>query len=471
MKTKYALKKQTLKLPADTHTPVGIYLKLRDAYPGTIMLECTDYSSQQNAFSHICLNPILGIEVNENGFTSYLPNHERKTDDIAELAKQVDDFIGTIQIEGNEDSDIDGLFGFTSFDCVYLFDKFSPSIVEKASTNREIPFLRYDLYKIVITINHFNDTLIITEFYNDDTPYQLTESVAARLSNHNYNSYPFGVIGDEVKPLADTTYKKMVTKSKEYCQRGDVFQLVVSKPYQQQFIGDEFNVYRALRSVNPSPYLFYFDYIAFKIFGSSPEAQLKISDGKATINPIAGTVQRTGNSLLDIELTKELISSPKENAEHVMLVDLARNDLSRCCNNVTVETYKEIQTFSHVIHLVSTVTGDISREITPFALFAKTFPAGTLSGAPKHKAVEIISALEPTQRGYYGGGIGYIGLNGTINHAITIRSFFSKNGTLTYQAGAGVVIDSTEDGELQEVNNKLNALRSSLLSAANYSNI
>lgn len=474
MKTKYNLKKRAVQLPSDTHTPVGVYLKLRDTHPGAILLECTDYSSQQNAFSHICLNPILGVEVDEKGFSSYLPNRKRCTTPVAEAVQMVDDFIGSIEVSeetGNNDAGIDGLFGFTSFDSVFLFDKFNPSIVDKATKHREVPFLRYDLYKVVITFNHYNDTLTISEYYNNDTPFGLTEGILALLNNHNYSSYPFSIVGDEIQIVEDEEYLKMVAKSKEHCQRGDIFQVVVSKPFQQQFTGDEFNVYRALRSVNPSPYLFYFDYLAYKIFGSSPEAQLKINNGKATINPIAGTVKRTGNTLQDIELTKELISDPKENSEHVMLVDLARNDLSRCCSNVAVETYKEVQTFSHVIHLVSTVTGDLNNDTTPFALFAKTFPAGTLSGAPKHRAIELISQMEASQRGYYGGGIGYIGLNGTINHAITIRSFFSKNGMLTYQAGAGVVIDSTESGELQEVNNKLNALRSSLYSAPNYSNI
>lgn len=473
MRTKYTLKRKIAKLPADTHTPVGVYLKLRDIYPGSLLLECTDYSSQQNAFSHICLNPILGIEVDEGRLTTYYPNNTKTHSKVDNLVNQINEFIEGLEVEGSREEyfGVDGLFGFTSFDSVLLFDKFAPELVEKVSHNREIPFLRYDLFKVIITFNHFNDTLIITEFFNDDTPISLTDSIVEQLNNRNYGSYPFSIANAEENIMDDSEFKKMVAKSKEHCQRGNVFQIVVSKPYRTQFNGDEFNVYRALRSVNPSPYLFYFDYIAFKIFGSSPEAQLKVANGKATINPIAGTVRRTGNTKLDMEQTEKLVNDPKENAEHVMLVDLARNDLSRSCDNVIVDTYKEVQTFSHVIHLVSTVTGNLRKGSTPFSLYANTFPAGTLSGAPKHKAIELIVDMEPTQRGYYGGGIGYIGLDGSINHAITIRSFFSKNGSLTYQAGAGVVINSTEEGELQEVNNKLNALRSALNEASKYVNI
>jgi anthranilate synthase component I len=262
----------------------------------------------------------------------------------------------------------------------------------------------------------------------------------------------------------------MVSESVRHCAVGDVFQMVVSRRYRQQFSGDEFNVYRSLRSVNPSPYLFYFDYINFKIFGSSPEAQLKIQNGKATINPIAGTIRRTGDAIADFNSARELLNNPKENSEHVMLVDLARNDLSRSCTNVKVDVYKEVQAFSHLWHLVSTVSGDLHPGTTPFTVFARTFPAGTLSGAPKHKAIELITAMELNPRGYYGGAIGFIGLDGSLNHAIVIRSFLSRQGFLNYQAGAGIVINSMEEGELNEVTNKLDALRTAMKRATNYVN-
>ena len=473
MNQTYKFNKRVVTLPADTHTPVGVYLKFRDAYPGAILLECTDYNSQQNAFSHICLSPILGIQVDEKSVSSYYLTQEKIIEPIKDIIVQVDTFINRIKVNDspNKSFGVEGLFGFAAFDSALLFDRYAANLTNKISTNRNVPFLRYDFFKLVISFNHFNDTLSITEFYNTDTPISSIEDLVVELNNRNFGSYPFATIGEEFQVLSDSDFKTMISKSKEHCQRGDVFQLVVSKPFQQQFSGDEFNVYRSLRSVNPSPYLFYFDYIDYKIFGSSPEAQLKIANGKASINPIAGTVKRSGNEKGDQMLIEELLANPKENSEHVMLVDLARNDLSKNCDNVIVETYKEVQIFSHVIHLVSTVTGDLHNNISPFALFAKTFPAGTLSGAPKHRAIELIVGLEPQSRGFYGGAIGYIGLDGTLNHAITIRSFFSSNGFLTYQAGAGVVINSSEEGELQEVNNKLNALRVAMQKASNYINI
>ena len=227
-------------------------------------------------------------------------------------------------------------------------------------------------------------------------------------------------------------------------------------------MGDEFNVYRALRSVNPSPYLFFFDYGDYKLMGSSPEAQLVIQNDKAFVHPIAGTFKRTGDDDADKMATEALLKDSKENAEHVMLVDLARNDLSRLCDEVKVEHYKQVQYFSHVIHLVSEVTGKVREGSNPFELVAKTFPAGTLSGAPKFKAIGLIDAYEPTPRSYYGGAIGFMGFDGSCNHAIMIRTFLSMNNTLTYQAGAGVVAASNPESELQEVNNKLRALKKAI---------
>jgi anthranilate synthase component 1 len=259
----------------------------------------------------------------------------------------------------------------------------------------------------------------------------------------------------------------MVEKGKQHCFRGDVFQVVLSRAFHQQFKGDEFNVYRALRSINPSPYLFFFDYGDYKLMGSSPEAQLIIKEGKATIHPIAGTFRRTGNDEQDRELAAQLLEDPKENAEHVMLVDLARNDLSRLATNVEVESYRKIQYYSHVIHLVSEVTGKIQEGLNPFSLLAATFPAGTLSGAPKYRAMQIIDQYEPTARGFYGGCIGAVSFNGDFNHAIMIRSILSKSNTLYYQAGAGVVAKSVASSELEEVNNKLNALKQAIALAQN----
>jgi anthranilate synthase component 1 len=259
----------------------------------------------------------------------------------------------------------------------------------------------------------------------------------------------------------------MVSKAKAHCQRGDVFQMVLSRRFSQQFKGDEFNVYRALRSINPSPYLFYFDYGNYKIFGSSPEMQLKTEGNKATINPIAGTFKRTGDDIKDEQLAADLLKDDKENSEHVMLVDLARNDLSKNTRNVRVSRMKDIQFYSHVIHIVSNVEGTMYDGDSALKVLGDTFPAGTLSGAPKNKAIRLIDQYEPTSRGFYGGCIGFIGINGETNHAITIRSFLSQGDTLHYQAGAGIVNESDEEKELAEVNNKLEALRRAIYTAEN----
>ncbi len=470
MQNRYTLQFKTQELPADTLTPVGIYLRLRDVYPGSLLLECTDYSSRTNAFSYLCFSPVLGIEIMEDKLRTYFPGDKVKNTNLLNVIDQVNNFLETFEVNGKtvKNAGSHGLFGFTSFDSALLFEKYDAHIVNKAVREREVPFLKYDFYKVVLTFNHFNETLTVTEYYNDDLPIGEGDKILSLLANHNFTSYPFKLEDQEESLISDSEFKSMVADAVKHCARGDVFQMVVSRRYKQRFSGDEFNVYRALRSVNPSPYLFYFDYIAYKIFGSSPEAQLKVENGKAIINPIAGTIRRTGDTRADFKSAQELLENPKENSEHVMLVDLARNDLSRSCTNVKVEIYKEVQAFSHLWHLVSTVSGELNKNMTPFTVFARTFPAGTLSGAPKHKAIELISRSEVSSRGYYGGAIGYIGLNGSLNQAIIIRSFFSKGGALSFQAGAGIVINSTEEGELKEVSNKLDALRTALKKALTY---
>jgi anthranilate synthase component 1 len=472
MAEKYIFKFLTKEQPADALTPVGIYLRIRDLYPGSILLECADYSSRANAFSYICIKPVIGIEAKDDSIRAYFPGDIENKTSNSNLVEKVNDFVNSVEIVSDTDktTGLHCLFGFTSFNAALLFEKFDSELKRKEIENSEVPILKYDFYKVVLTFNHFNETLLITEYYNNELPVCEHNKIISLLANHNFTSYPFKLENTEESLISDDYFRNMVTKAKLHCARGDVFQLVVSRRFKQSFSGDEFNVYRALRSVNPSPYLFYFDYIAYKIFGSSPEAQLKVENGQATINPIAGTIRRTGDSLADIRSAKELLDNPKENSEHVMLVDLARNDLSRCCTDVKVDIYKELQAFSHLWHLVSTVSGKLNKSVTPFSVFAKTFPAGTLSGAPKHRAIELISDMEQTARGYYGGAIGYIGLNGSLNHAIIIRSFLSREGTLSMQAGAGVVINSNEEGELKEVSNKLDALHIALEKADSFVN-
>lgn len=454
------------KMLADVYTPVGIYLRLRDRFRDTILLESTDHHSSENSYSFICINAIGGMEISSAEMVeSKLPG--RNPEKIVlknknEVPQLLWDFMQKFEIkkgETKEEKYAQGLFGYTTYDAVQFFD--TVKLETRSPQSATIPLMRYRLYQYVIAINHFKDELFICENKINGIESDLAV-VESLIKSKDVPVYPFAAKGDESSNISDEGYKEMVRKGIASCHRGDVFQIVLSRRFQQQFTGDEFNVYRALRSINPSPYLFFFDYGDYKLMGSSPEAQLVIQNGKAVVHPIAGTFKRTGDDEADKAAAERLLKDAKENAEHVMLVDLARNDLSRVCDEVTVAHYRQVQYFSHVIHLVSEVTGKLRAGSNPFELLAKTFPAGTLSGAPKFKAMELIDAYEPTARSYYGGAIGFMGFDGSCNHAIMIRTFLSRNNTLTYQAGAGVVAASNPESELQEVNNKLGALKKAI---------
>ncbi len=452
---------------ADVFTPVGIYLRLRDKFRDTILLESTDHHSSENSYSFICINAIGGMEITSKESVEFkLPGQKpekvilKNTTVVPQLLWNYMQKFDIKKGEIKEEKFAQGLFGYTTYDAVQFFDTVNLT-TDNLQLTTGIPLMRYRLYQYVIAINHFKDELFICENKINGIESDVA-AVESLIRSKDVPVYPFSVKGEETSNMNEDDYREMVKKGIASCHRGDVFQIVLSRRFQQKFIGDEFNVYRALRSVNPSPYLFFFDYGDYKLMGSSPEAQLVIQDGKAIVHPIAGTYKRTGDDDADKKATEALLKDAKENAEHVMLVDLARNDLSRLCDDVEVAHYRQVQYFSHVIHLVSEVTGKVRAGSNPFELVAKTFPAGTLSGAPKFKAMELIDAYEPTSRSYYGGAIGFMGFDGSCNHAIMIRTFLSKNNTLTYQAGAGVVAASNPESELQEVNNKLGALKKAI---------
>ncbi|HYJ38201.1 MAG TPA: anthranilate synthase component I family protein [Chitinophagaceae bacterium] len=458
-------------LLADVFTPVGIYLRLRDRFRDTVLLESTDHHAAENSYSFICINAIAGIEITStNSIEFKLPNQPPERVPLTQVAMVpglLFDFLHRFECvaDTKEARFAQGLYGYTTYDAVQFFEsiKFSPRNVSTASSelSPDIPLMRYRLYQYVIAINHFKDELFICE---NGVPGMESELavVESLIRSKDVPAYPFKAKGEESSNMTDAGYVQMVKKGIQSCFRGDVFQIVLSRRFEQEFTGDEFNVYRALRSINPSPYLFFFDYGDYKLMGSSPEAQLIIKNGKAVLHPIAGTFKRTGDDETDQKETERLLQDAKENAEHVMLVDLARNDLSRVCDQVEVAHYRQVQYYSHVIHLVSEVTGKVQANNNPFQLLAKTFPAGTLSGAPKFKAMELIDAYEVTPRSYYGGAIGFMGFDGSCNHAIMIRTFLSKNNKLIYQAGAGIVAASVPENELQEVNNKLGALKKAI---------
>jgi anthranilate synthase component I len=462
----FKLKTNYRKMLADTVTPVSIYLKLRDKYVNSILLESSDYHGQENSFSYICCQPMASFMLKEDLLEQHFPDgsHEKiKLGKRRQAVELLSNFASSFQPEDHGFKFINnGLFGYMTYDAVQYFEDID--FADNTNQTYQIPEILYKVYRYVIAIDHFKNELYVFEhnLQEQTADEDGLEQIVSLIENKNYPSYNFRVEGQESSNFNDDEFLKVLTKGKEHCFRGDVFQIVLSRRFQTGFKGDEFNVYRALRSVNPSPYLFYFDYGNFKIFGSSPEAQIVIKEDKATIYPIAGTFRRTGNDASDAELAQKLYNDVKENSEHVMLVDLARNDLSRNGSGVQVETFKEIQYYSHVIHLVSKVTGKLADEVTPIRMVADTFPAGTLSGAPKFMAMQLINKYENVRRGYYGGAIGFLGFNGDFNHAIMIRSFLSKDNTLYFQAGAGVVAKSDVNSELQEVNNKLEALRKAL---------
>jgi anthranilate synthase component I len=460
---KFKIKTNVTKMLADTITPVSIYLRIRDVYPNSLLLESSDYHGNENSFSYICLRPLAGFEIDNGIATESYPDGSKITTVLNEnhlFNLRFSAFLQSfVPSEVNERIPLNGLFGYTSYDAVQYFEKIKLKAVPESK--QKIPDIRYNFYKFIIAINHFQNILNIVENQVNDEKSEL-ESIETLLNSRNRAIYTFKPVGDEKTNITDDEYKLMVTKGKGHCSRGDVFQIVLSRQFSQQFTGDDFNVYRALRSINPSPYLFYFDYGSYKIFGSSPEAHLKVKKGKAYINPIAGTFRRTGDDENDKLLAQKLSTDLKENAEHVMLVDLARNDLSRHSKNVKVENFREVQFYSHVIHLVSAVSGEIDEVSSLTDLMTSTFPAGTLSGAPKYKAMQLIDQYENQRRGYYGGAIGFLDFRGEFNHAIMIRTFLSKGNILYYQAGAGIVAISEEENELQEVNSKLGALKKAI---------
>lgn len=442
---------------ADTLTPVNIYLKLRDVFAGSILLESSDYHGHENSLSMICCDPIAGFKVEGNVAEICFPGGTMVKEKITtgELTGKLDAFMNSFDAgEGC------GLFGYMCYDAVRFFE-------EIPITKRDalIPDVVYKLYRYVIVVDHFSNQLTVTENTVEDSvrPGEASlDQIEQLIFSNRFSTYSFRSSDDEYSNISDEEFMEMVRKGIDHCNRGDVFQVVLSRRFSSHFKGDEFNVYRALRSVNPSPYLFYFDYGSFKLFGSSPEAQLQVKNREASIYPIAGTFRRTGNDQEDAELAKKLADDEKENAEHLMLVDLARNDMSRNAENINVEVFKEIQYYSHVIHLVSKVTGRLNDNVPVITMAADTFPAGTLSGAPKYKAMTLIDRYESINRSFYGGTIGFLDFNGNFNHAIMIRTFLSRNNKLICQAGAGIVSKSKPENELDEVNNKLAALRKAI---------
>ena len=446
---------------ADMHTPVGVYMRLRDIYPQSALMESSDYHDQNNSRSFIAIRPMAQIAIGHGAATCTYPDGTVTTREISEaypVEAAFTEFMGSLKVEGDK-AEHCGLYGYTSFNAVRYFENIA--VKDETMEKNDAPDMLYILFRDVIVFDNFNNTLTIVTLGGESD----IDDIVRNMNKSSVKAFGFRPVGDTTSTLTDEQHKANIRKCIAHCLRGDTFQIVPSRRFIQKYEGDDFKLYRALRSINPSPYLFYFDLGGFRIFGSSPETHCRIDGGRAYIDPIAGTTKRTGNARQDAANAEYLRNDPKENAEHVMLVDLARNDLSRNCHGVKVDFYKDMQYYSHVIHLVSRVSGELDEGASPIKAFIDTFPAGTLSGAPKVRAMQVISEIEPHNRGAYGGCIGFIGLDGSLNQAITIRTFVSRNGELWFQAGGGVVAKSDEEYELQEVNNKLGALRKAILMA------
>ncbi len=467
---KYNYTTHTKTILGDLHTPVSIYLKVRDQFPQSALLESSDYHSGENSTSYIGLCPMAHIDINRGECIESFPNNSNNSmrlSDSFSISDALNDFISHFNIEGDMASQC-GFFGYTTFNCVKYTDNIT--IKESKEERNDAPDLRYILYKYLLVFNHFKDEISLIELVMEGEESQLY-NIESLINGRNFVTYNFFTEGEETSTITDKEYKQYVRTGIEHCKNEDVSQIVLSRRFKQRFSGDDFKVYRALRSINPSPYLFYFDFGGFRIFGSSPETHCKIDEGIISIDPIAGTAKRTGNINEDKEAAHALLKDPKENAEHDMLVDLAQLDLKDNTESLQIDFYKEAQYYSHVIHLVSRVSGQLKKDTNPMKAFFDTFPAGTLSGAPKPRAMQLISDIEEHNRGAYGGCIGFIGINGNTNQAITIRTFVSRNNELWYQAGAGIVSMSTEEGELQEVNNKMRGLKKAIDMAASLHNI
>ncbi|MDO9000155.1 MAG: anthranilate synthase component I family protein [Bacteroidota bacterium] len=461
------LKTHTKTILADTKTPTGIFMALRDYYQQPLLLESSDYNNKQDHYSYLCFNPIatfelfnqnLKITVNSKSTNTAFPPSNKTI--IKELMNFKEQFIFD-ELEFKFCTG--GIFGYSSFNAVEYFEDIN---LKQKDNNQQIPEIIYHLYSLILVFNHTTNNLhLISHAFNEEIARAQLEDLDEKIKTEQITEFNFNAIGKESSNLTDQDFIELANKGKDHCQKGDVFQIVLSRQFSQSYIGDDFNLYRALKNINPSPYLFYFDTGKFRLIGSSPEAQLIIKNNKAQINPIAGTYKRTGNDLEDIANAKKLVEDKKENAEHMMLVDLARNDLSKYCSNVAPKYIKQIQLYSHVIHLVSKIEGELKPNVQLYDVLANSSPAGTLSGAPKYRALELINKYEPTSRGYYGGSIGFISNKNELNHAIMIRTFLSKDNVLYYQAGAGIVNASNPESENLEIYNKISALKKAIKEA------
>jgi len=461
-------------IPADMITPVLAYQRIRGNGEFTFLLESVEDSQNFGRYSFIGLNPAKELLnfgrrtlLREGGKESVLP------DDIFSAI--------TAELEGISQPQIEGLpyfkggaAGFIGYENTELLEPVL-GITERSS---EQPDSCLGIFRDLIAFDHLKHQLILICNVHIKPDQSRTEEFAQAqerlstlkklLSSPCPHPGPFSITSYIKQEIDSARFTRSFDRIKEHILDGDVFQLVLSEKFSAEFEGDPFHVYRALRMINPSPYMYILEMPGdIKVIGTSPEDLVRVKDGKAAILPIAGTRRRGTSSADDHRLAEELKNDPKENAEHTMLVDLARNDLGRVCSygSVSLKEDRNIKMYSHVMHIVSRVEGKVRENISAVDVLGASFPAGTVTGAPKVKAMEIIKNLEAEQRGLYAGAVGYFDFSGNMDMCIAIRSFFIKKNVITWQAGAGIVLDSKPELEMKEIYNKARVMTEALKQA------
>ncbi len=479
----------TRRLLADGETPVGVYRKLAGG-PGTFLLESAEQGAASSGGTAWSRYSFIGVRsaatlTERDGQAVWLGNPPaglpREGDPVTVLRETVRALAGSGTPHTGEDLPplTGGLVGFLAYDIVRRFER----LPELAENDLRTPELGMQLATDLVVLDHYTGSALLVA--NAILPPEATDAQASAAYHHAIgrldammsalsrptppmvSTVDFPGVGQVVSRTEAGLHPKAVEAAKEAIRDGECFQIVVAQRFERPTDADPLDIYRVLRTTNPSPYMYLLRFDGFDVVGSSPEAYLKVTGRRALLHPIAGTRWRGATPEEDGRLAAELLADPKERAEHVMLVDLGRNDLGRVCVPGTVEVpeFATIERYSHVMHIVSTVTGELAPEQTAFDALVATFPAGTLSGAPKVRAMEIIEELEPTRRGLYGGIVGYFGFGGDLDTAIAIRTALLRDGVAYVQAGGGIVADSDPLAEEQETQNKAAAVLAAIAAA------
>lgn len=471
-----------LEMGADTLTPVTAFLRLRKKGEKAFLLESVEGGERMARFSFLGVNPVEVLRVKNGEVFSQKSGKKQKLDGnpMAILGEHLAKYQAGPPLSGLPPFQ-GGAVGFVGYDCVrYLEDIPSPAIHKSDGDEAVLMFFRsvvafdHVLHRVVVMTHRLSGSDKISQAAAKRECLALQK----RLLKRSADETPFlaaskskNTLPKAKSALGKKAFTEGVAKIKKHIRRGDIFQCVLSERFEFPLSAEPFAVYRALRALNPSPYMFYLDFGAEKLLGASPEMLVRAGNSKIQTCPIAGTRPRGKDEAEDKKFERDLLASVKERAEHLMLVDLGRNDLGRVAQpaSVTVKDFMHIERFSHVMHLVTNVFGKLKKGKSPWDAFCAAFPAGTLTGAPKVRAMEILAGLEPVRRGAYGGAVVYHDYSGNLDSCITIRSLFAKNGKARVQAGAGIVADSQAAREYKEIESKALAVRRAAALAANSS--